>query len=349
METAVTVHLRLPEHNVHLHTHVSPRYPVSSLPFYEVLFCWSHAMKMLPETVCFQPLSVEEGKRQSDTTLETRVEEPDRQSEHWKRKWRNKSWCCAIRTISNAASRLLNSWKLMRERLVRRGKMGQGFLFFCYWKTTKAQKQKLRRKHSGGLQGGDTGPFPRKMCASVSSLIGKNVPWSLIFHCHTSIDGTKNNLWDIQSVPTSDESQSRPQASGCDRMFINSASVTSVGATQIIGNDWEIMKTSADLPLPWWPLTRWSPGDFDSRGADAAARLVLLFSPLFARRNCVSVFLFVFWGLIHLFMAQGVYSPLWPYHVGHMTHRLNYPPKQRWTLCNTLLVSHTVYICVPNI
>lgn len=117
------------------------------------------------------------------------------------------------------------------------------------------------------------------MCQCVNHDQEKRFPWCLIFHCRTSIDGAKNNLWDVQSVPTSDKSQSRPQASGCDRMFINSASVTSVGATQIIGNDWEIMKASAGLSLPSWPLTSRSPGDFDSSGADAAVgwRLELSF------------------------------------------------------------------------
>lgn len=86
-------------------------------------------------------------------------------------------------------------------------------------------------------------------------------------------------------------------------MFINSASVTSVGATQIIGNDWEIMKASAGLSLPSWPLTSRSPGDFDSSGADPAVgwRLELSFfcSPVLfcfcPQKPCVCVLVCLLW------------------------------------------------------
>lgn len=155
-------------------------------------------MKILPETVCFQPLSVAEGK--------------SRGAQGWKQEMRKETdrentgkWNCKMNldVVQSEWFRRLClhclAMKMMRKRLAWKGKMGQGFLFFCYWKTTKEKnlKQKLKRKHSGGLQGGDTGPFLRKMCVSVSTLIGKNVPWSLIFHCRTSIDGSKNNLWDV--------------------------------------------------------------------------------------------------------------------------------------------------------
>lgn len=227
-------------------------------------------MKFLPKTVSFQPLSVEARR--------------GRVIQGWKGEVRNKTGRVNngkengeinLDVVQSERFRMMclhcladDNW---RERgWCEGGKWVRVFYFSETENNKKYLKQKQKRKHSGGFQAGDTGSFPWKMCVSVSSLIGKNVPWSLIFHCRTSIDGAKNNLWDIQSVPAFDKSQSRPQASGCNRMFINSASVTSVGARPIIGNDWEIMKTSADLPLPWWPLAGRSPGDFDSRGADAA-------------------------------------------------------------------------------
>lgn len=173
----------------------------------------------------------------------------------------------------------------MSERLVGGGKMGQGILFFVLKnnKNSEAEAEKKTRRRL--VRRRRRTIFSENVCQCVSPDQEKRFPWCLRFHCRTSIDGAKNNLWDVQSLPTSDKSQSRPQASGRNRMFINSASVTSVGTTQIIGNDWEITTASADLLVPSWQLTSWSPGDFDASGTDAAVgwwlELSFFCSPVF--------------------------------------------------------------------
>lgn len=68
--------------------------------------------------------------------------------------------------------------------------MGQSFLFFFWLKTTKFQKENLKRKHQN-LYAVDQ--LAWKMCVSVSAVIGgKSVfPPRTIFHCCTSIDEQK--------------------------------------------------------------------------------------------------------------------------------------------------------------
>lgn len=60
---------------------------------------WKFCPRLFPATKWGIGERKERGKRQSNTRLETRGEERDGQSARWKRRWRNKSWCCAIGTI----------------------------------------------------------------------------------------------------------------------------------------------------------------------------------------------------------------------------------------------------------
>lgn len=84
MGTAVAVQLQLPERNVHLHTYVSPHYSVSSLPFHEVFILLKSRNENSAQDSLFPATKCGRGTEQSETRLETRGEEGDRQSEHSK-------------------------------------------------------------------------------------------------------------------------------------------------------------------------------------------------------------------------------------------------------------------------
>lgn len=175
------------------------------------------------------------------------------------------------------------------------------------------------------------------MCVSVSALIGgKSVfPPRTIFHCCTSID--KQKITCYTSKAFQHLTVTKLAAGLCLRpMFIKGAFVTS--PMQIIETDWEIIRTSAGLSLPSWTLANLSLGYFvnmeqmrqavDARTCRGSNYVFFALLCFFAHSNHISVFLFAFWGLNHLFTAQGVYSPLWPYCVGHMTHA-------DWTCCQS--------------
>lgn len=126
---------------------------------------------------CFQPLSGEEGKGKK--------EGKGRVIQGWKREVKNETG----RVHAGKGDGEINLDVGQSERFRMRrlqclaaenwwaggGKMGQSILFFFCWKATKIHRQKQKRKHEGGLWGGDAGPFARKMCVSVSTLIRKSV------------------------------------------------------------------------------------------------------------------------------------------------------------------------------
>lgn len=218
----------------------------------------------------------------------------------------------------------------------RRGENGSKLFIFLFWlKTTKFQKENLKRKHQN-LQAVDR--LAWKMCVSVSALIGGKVffPPRTIFHCCTSIDEQKITCYTSKAFQHLTVTK---LAAGLwlRPMFIKGAFVTS--PMQIIETDWEnhkdISRSLSTFVNSGQPVTRLfcQHGTDEAGGgrSDSLRSNYVFFSLLcffFAHSNHISVFLFAFWGLIHLFTAQGVYSPLWPYCVGHMTHA-------DWTRCQS--------------
>lgn len=220
------------------------------------------------------------------------------------------------------------------------GKNGSKLFIFLLAENNKLSERKPEKKTSELVGSGSA--CLENVCQCVSPDWGKKCFPPAYYIPLLYINWrAKNNLLHIQSVSTSDSHKAgrRPLAStNVYQRSLCDVSGRYADNWNRLRNHKDISRSLSTFVNSGQPVTRW----FCQHGTDEAgggrsdrprdrSNYVFIFPLLcffFAHSNHISVFLFAFWGLIHLFTAQGVYSPLWPYCVGHMTHA-------DWTRCQS--------------